>query len=150
MGLLPTNPDVQRLSPVHWILFYRTIFHKEKKGLERYSFLAKKLLGSNLGTDFDGKIVPLSMFINFDQFKKVAEAIEAEKYAEGNLEGVDNEDLEFVGEDVDQEMEDVFSTDIDALLTPDELAKIDELEEQERIRLEKLVGVKHEEEDGGN
>lgn len=136
MRLLPTDERVLRMSSIQWLVMSRILYENELMDFEKYALMLRKIFGSLLGVEFgEDKIVPLSAFIDGGLFKEILD-----KFG-GVGEGDAGVDEELVSESMDKEAEDVFRTDIESMLTEEELKKIEEVGKRQIERLEDLAGV---------
>jgi ribosomal protein S18 len=132
MNLLPTEERVAKLSSFQWALLYKYINYKETKDLKNYLTLLHRILGTDIMGE--GQYIPLAAFMNVDMYKELIKKRQEDEEI----------DPDFISPDMDLEAEDIFQTDIEAMLTDEDREKIKEmeakqLEEQEKI--ERMLGV---------
>jgi len=137
MGKLPTDPDVQKMTDLRWLVLGRTLRELEKEQIKNTVAIIDKIvrpmIGTMLGVEFgDKKIIPLSAFINTDGFKAVVEEMEKESQPEP----------EVVSPEVSDYVKSVFETDILAELSPEELSKMESLKFENLSKMEKMLGIK--------
>lgn len=133
MNLLPTDPKVRKLSNIQWTVLYKLCRETEKEDFQKYALMLVTILGKLLGVKFGDKdeIMPLTAFINPDVFNKLMEEFELTEDIDENE---PNEEMDF-------EMQNVFETDIDAMLSDEELRKVDSIQIEEMEKLEDMIGV---------
>jgi len=104
----------------------------EKDDFQKYAMFAVTILGKLLGVKFgEDQIIPLTAFVNPEAFKKLLEDMESTEDIDENV----------TGTDMDFEMENVFETDIDAMLSEEEMQKVDNIQIEEMEKLEDMIGV---------
>jgi len=132
MNLLPTDPKVRKLSNIQWAVLYKLCMETEKDDFQKYAMFAVTILGKLLGVKFgEDQIIPLTAFVNPEAFKKLLEDMESTEDIDENV----------TGTDMDFEMENVFETDIDAMLSEEEMQKVDNIQIEEMEKLEDMIGV---------
>lgn len=123
--------ESKKLSNFQWALLYKYLMFAESTTAKNYLDIAHKILGT--GVLGDDRVIPLAAFANADMYKKLIEGAE------------DDEDVdEYTTGDVDLEAEDIFNTDIEAMITDEDREKMKEFEKEhikEMENIERLIGV---------
>lgn len=131
-GLLPTDPRVQNMTDLQWVLLAKYVDDQDARQMKLYSALASYMLGTSAK---DGAIVPLSFFLHPEAAKEVFEI------PSFTIEEDISDESKILSDEVSEQLEEALAFDIDGIMSEEDREALEKADFDQLLKDEELAGI---------